>query len=82
VAREDLWVVEVAAIDYSFDIPIFANSLRPLGHIGLLRPIRAAVRSLVRYNPMMLGIENSPRNLSVLGAAQNSGRITNRDNHG
>ena len=56
MARKDLWTVEVAAIGYSVERLGFKNGLRLLGHVGELRPIRAAVRHLVGHNQMMLGI--------------------------
>ena len=57
MAGEDLRAAEEAAIGNGIEGLGLQYSLRLLGHIGKLRPIRAAVRYLVRHDQMMLGID-------------------------
>ena len=54
---KDLRAAEVAAIGNGVEIVGLQNSLRLLGNIGKLCPIRAAIRHLVGDDQMMLGID-------------------------
>jgi hypothetical protein len=58
VAFKDLRSAEVSAIGNHLERLSLQDSLRLLGNISKLRPIRAAVRHLMCHNQMMFGVDS------------------------
>src|SRR5262245_33106929 len=56
VAFKDLRAAEVSAIGNGLERLSLQDSLRLLGNVSKLRPIRAAVRHLMCHNQMMFGV--------------------------